>query len=180
MKGIVFTEFLEMVEDAYSADLVDDIIDDADLESGGVYTAVAVYPHQEMVALVGALCRRTGLSVPDALKSFGHYLFGRFYVLYPQFFQDPGDAFAFLSGIEDVIHAEVLKLYPDAELPRFHIERHDASQLIIRYESVRHLEDLAEGLIRGCAEHFGESITLERQTLGEGDARQELFLLTRT
>ena len=91
MKGIVFTEFLDMVESAYSADLVDDIIEDADLESGGVYTAVATYPHQEMVALVTALCQRTGLGMPDALKGFGHYLFGRFHALYPQFFQPPCD-----------------------------------------------------------------------------------------
>lgn len=180
MKGIVFTEFLDMVESAYSADLVDDIIEDADLDSGGVYTAVATYPHQEMVALVTALCQRTGLGMPDALKGFGHYLFGRFHALYPQFFQDVSDSFAFLSGIEGIIHAQVLKLYPDAELPRFHIERHDARNLIIRYESVRHFEDLAEGLINACAEHFGESITLARETVGEGESRQERFTLTRT
>lgn len=29
MKGMVFTEFLEMVEAKFSADMVDDIIDDA-------------------------------------------------------------------------------------------------------------------------------------------------------
>ena len=29
MKGIVFTEFLEMVEEKFSADMVDDIIDTA-------------------------------------------------------------------------------------------------------------------------------------------------------
>ena len=45
MKGIVFTEFLEMVEDKFSADMVDDIIDDCDLASGGAYTAVGTYPH---------------------------------------------------------------------------------------------------------------------------------------
>lgn len=42
MKGIVFTEFLEMVESHHSADMVDDIIDAARLVSGGIYTAVAI------------------------------------------------------------------------------------------------------------------------------------------
>lgn len=36
MKGVVFTEFLEMVEARFSADLVDDVIDAANLPSGGV------------------------------------------------------------------------------------------------------------------------------------------------
>jgi len=55
MKGVVFTEFLDMVEAKFSADMVDDIIDDAKLASGGAYTAVGTYPHSEMVALGVAL-----------------------------------------------------------------------------------------------------------------------------
>ncbi len=45
MKGVVFTEFIEMVEDQFSADMVDDIIDDAQPPSGGAYTAVGTYDH---------------------------------------------------------------------------------------------------------------------------------------
>jgi hypothetical protein len=179
MKGIVFTEFLEMVENCYSADMVDDIIDASQLASGGIYTAVATYPHQEMVALMLALCERTGNTVQEELRAFGRYLFGRFFQLYPHFFKDVPDAFTFLSGIEGIIHAQVLKLYPDAELPRFHIEEHDAQHLTMRYESIRHFEDLAEGLIAGCVETFGEQITIRRETLGSGDSRQERFILAR-
>ena len=79
MKGIVFTEFLEMVESHHSADMVDDIIDAARLVSGGIYTAVATYPHQELVDLILALCERTNKSVQDELRDFGRYLFGRFF-----------------------------------------------------------------------------------------------------
>lgn len=179
MKGIVFTEFMEMVEHRYSADMVDDIIDDAKPESGGVYTAVATYPHEEMVALISSLSERTGISVQDELKAFGVHLFGRFYQLYPEFFEGVPDAFSFLSSIEGIIHTEVLKLYPDAELPRFHIEHHDAKRLSMRYESMRHFEDLAEGLITACVLHFGECIRVSRETVGSGDSRQERFILIR-
>ena len=74
MKGVVFTEFLEMVEARFSADVVDDIIDAANLPSGGVYTAVGTYPHEEIVALVLALAQQTGLSVRDLLLVFGEHL----------------------------------------------------------------------------------------------------------
>lgn len=179
MKGVVFTEFLEMVEARFSADLVDDVIDAANLPSGGVYTAVGTYPHEEIVALVLALSQQTGLSVRDLLLAFGERLFGRFVQGYPAFFVGVTDAFQFLAGIEDIIHAEVLKLYPDAELPRFIIEHHDTTKLQLLYHSGRHFEDLAEGLMRGCVAHFGGEINISRESIGEGDARRERFMLTR-
>ena len=179
MKGVVFTEFLEMVESRFSADMVDDIIDDANLPSGGAYTAVGTYPHDEMVALVVALSQRSGAAVRDLLLAFGEHLFGRFVAGYPTFFVGVTDAFTFLAGIEDIIHREVRKLYPDAELPRFDIERHTDRELVLLYQSGRHFEDLAEGLMRGCIVHFGGGITIVRTVVGEGDARSERFVLTR-
>lgn len=180
MKGVVFTEFMDMVEQRFSADMVDDIIDDAQPPSGGAYTAVGTYPHDEMVALVVALSARSGAAVPDLLRAFGEYLFGRFVKGYPSFFSGQHDAFTFLSGIESIIHAEVRKLYPDAELPTFEVEHHDDSRLVIVYASGRHFEDLAEGLIRGCIAHFGRPATLRRETIGHGAQRRERFLLERS
>ncbi len=69
MKGLVFTEFLDMVEQRFSADMVDDIIEASDLPSGGAYTAVGTYSHSEIVALVQQLAIRTGIAVPDLLTS---------------------------------------------------------------------------------------------------------------
>jgi hypothetical protein len=179
MKGVVFTEFLDMVEARFSADMVDDIIDDSAVPSGGAYTSIGTYPHEEMVALIGALSHRSGVLVPDLLRTYGHHLFGRFFANYPSFFNNIGDALTFLAGIEDVIHAEVLKLYPDAELPRFEVEFHDAHELRLLYHSNRHFEDLAEGLIAGCIEHFGHPIALRREAHGQGTDRKERFILTR-
>ncbi len=52
MKGMVFTEFLEMVEDRFSPEIADRIITASDLRSGGAYTAVGTYEHSEMIQLV--------------------------------------------------------------------------------------------------------------------------------
>ena len=180
MKGVVFTEFLDMVEGLFSADMVDDIIEDSAVPSGGAYTSIGTYPHQEMVALIGALSQRSAMPVPDLLRAYGQHLFGRFYASYPSFFTDVHDALSFLAGIEDIIHAEVLKLYPDAELPRFEVELHDAQELRLLYKSKRHFEDLAEGLILGCIAHFGQAIAMRREAFGEGEQRKERFILTRS
>ena len=81
--------------------------------------------------------------------------------------------------LEDVIHVEVRKLYPDAELPRFATEVFTDNQLILVYESSRHFEDLAEGLIHGCIKYFGESISVVREAIQIDNHPQERFILTR-
>lgn len=168
MKGVIFTEFLEMVEATGGLDLVDEIIDAAGdaAPTAGAYTAVGTYDHTEIVALVGALSEKTETPVPELLKSFGAHLFQRFTVLYPRLFEKHSDAFTFLENVDTYIHVEVLKLYPNAELPRFEVERPSAPQLLMTYHSSRHLEDLAEGLIRGCLDHFGARAGISRETSG--------------
>ena len=165
MKGMLFTEFFEMVESTLGSTMLDDIIDDCQLSSGGAYTAVGTYPHEEMVALVQALALRTQTPVPVLLKTFGEYLFGRFVLLYPQLFTHVQDAFPFLCGVDAVIHAEVHKLYPDAQLPRFDVYRLDDCTLRMEYSSPRGMADLAEGLLLGCIHHYGETIALHREPL---------------
>ncbi|KAA0874421.1 heme NO-binding domain-containing protein [Nitrincola tapanii] len=175
MKGMVFTEFLEMVETTFSADMVDDILEDADPASGGAYTAVGIYDHQELVDMVLALAKRTGNAPTELVQAFGRHLFSVFYQRYPTFFDGVEDAFSFLAQVEDFIHPEVLKLYPDAQLPRFDCQR-DGDQLEMIYHSSRHFADLAEGLIAGCAQHFKEQILIQREELSADSTR---FLLTR-
>jgi hypothetical protein len=163
MKGIIFTEFMELVEDKFGMDMLDDIIDDSDLPSGGVYTAVGTYDHGEIVALVSALSTRSEIPVPTLLQVYGEHLFSRFPVLYPGFFTKKDQtAFDFLESVESYIHVEVKKLYPDAQLPSFETTRTDPGTLVMIYRSGRHLEDVAEGLIRGCFIHFGEECGISR------------------
>ena len=57
MKGIVFLEFSNMVEEVFDADMLDDIIEDceSELSTNASYTSVGTYSHNELIALVGAL-----------------------------------------------------------------------------------------------------------------------------
>lgn len=181
MKGVVFTEFLGMVEQQFSADMVDDIIDDADLPHGGAYTSVGTYPFPEMVSLIVALSKRSGIEVPALIRAFGEFLFGRFFVLYPAFINACDNTMQLVSHIEHVIHTEVRKLYPDAELPSFEVEAHTAQRLSVVYRSPRCLADLAVGLIDGAMTHYGESGKLRLQCLPlESDGSAVRLILERT
>ena len=173
MKGMVFTEFLDMVELKFSADMVDDIIEDSQLPNGGAYSAVGTYDHAELVQMVEALAQRSGVPVPALVHTFGLHLFGRFHALYPGFFSGIPTALDFLEGIETVIHTEVRKLYPDAQLPEFDCVR-TASGLDMVYSSPRHFGDLATGLIEGALLHFGDPVSLTRHDLPNGSIRFEM------
>jgi len=176
MKGVVFTEFIEMVEDRFGPETADRIIEEARLASGGAYTAVGTYDYREFVALTAALSSATGQPGPDLVSEFGRHLFARFAVAFPQFFEEVEDALSFLTLIEDHIHVEVRKLYPDAELPRFDWTRHGKDRIDMVYRSPRPFEDFAHGLLVGCAEHFGEEHEISREAAGSGAVR---FRVTR-
>lgn len=179
MKGVVFVEFVEMVEDTFSPEMVDDIIQSALPPSGGAYTAVGTYPHQEMIDLVGALSERTGVPVADLMRSFGRHLMGRFESMYPEFFEGVPDAFAFLRTLENHIHREVLKLYPEAELPRFDYSHPSDDSMVLVYRSARPFADLAEGLLHGCIDHWQEGLELGREDLEGPSGTHARFTLTR-
>ena len=178
MKGMVFTEMMEMVEATWSLDMVDAIIARSQVPSGGAYTAVGTYPHEEIIALVVALSAETGVPVPDLVSAFGKHLFGRFALAYPRFFEGITSSFQFLSGIENVIHAEVRKLYPDAELPTFEVEQ-GHNTLALTYFSEHPFADLAQGLIEGCIAHFGEAIQVQREAITNLPGAQARFVLSR-
>jgi hypothetical protein len=169
VKGVVFTEFMEMVESRMGLDMLDRIITEAELPNDGAYTSVGTYDHAELVRLVTALSSATGLSSSQLVHVFGEHLFVRFTVGYPALFSDAHTTFDFLSRIDGVIHVEVRKLYPDAELPKLHCERPSHNELTVLYSSPRGFGDLAAGLIAGCIKHFAEPITVTRTDLEKLD-----------
>ncbi len=174
MKGMVFTEFFEMVEGQYGYELVDEIIEDCELESEGIYTAVGTYPHAEMVQLIVSLSQKKNIPVPDLLHSFGRYLFDTFLSKYPSFFHAADNAFDFFSSIQDYIHVEVLKLYPDAQLPEFRTILKDEKRLHLVYESERKMSTFALGLLEKGLEYYKEDAEVIVENLEE-DGSKVLF-----
>ena len=179
MKGMVFTEFVEMVESKFSPEIADQMIVNANVESGAAYTSVGVYSHHEMLALVTELSVLTNVPVPQLVRSFGEYLLGSFVAGHPQFFEGMDSAYSFLASVNDTVHMEVLKLYPDAELPHFDTER-SGEKMVMVYRSSRPFADLAEGLILATCDHFKENITVQREDSRNGDDYVSRFTLIKS
>lgn len=179
MKGIVFTELMSMVESTFGMDVMDDVLDECTLDSGGAYTTVGTYDHNELLAIVSALSKETGISVKGLIHKYGHHLFFRFHDIMPMFFEKPTSAFEFLESVHSYIHVEVKKLYPDATLPEFETERINDNTLIMTYTSHCPFADFAEGLIHGCIDFYKEDIDISAQDQNTEEHFCRIFTLVR-
>ena len=82
-----------------------------------------------------------------------------------------------MSSIDSHIHVEVLKLYPEASLPRFEtIMEGDLMSMI--YTSQRKMASFAQGLIEGSIEYFREDYKVSREDIKD-DGSKVKFTLTR-
>ncbi|WP_199611335.1 heme NO-binding domain-containing protein [Flocculibacter collagenilyticus] len=177
MKGLVFSEFIEMVEDTFGDDVADFIIEESALPSGGAYTAVGTYDHSELVTLVKNLSDKVNIPVDKLTFTFGQHLARIFYKKYPDFFAECANTLDFLKIVDNHIHVEVAKLYPDAELPKFTYDDSNPDKFELHYESKRGFADLAEGLIVGTSAHYNESFTIHREDYSTEDVCRVKFIL---
>lgn len=177
MKGMIFTEFLDMVEGSFGLAVKDRVIAAAGGGHDSAYTAVGNYDHRELAAMAMELSAATGISLRDLLIAFGHHTFGVFVQHYGHFFESAKGALDFLAHVEGYIHVEVRKLYPDAELPSFSYPPCSPGELVMEYHSPRPMAAFAEGLVRATIKYFGERITLTVQDLSAGRGTAARFTL---
>lgn len=179
MKGVVFREFVDLVEERYGEKVVDRLLSHPGLSTGGAYTAVGTYDHTELLTMIELLSQEIGVEPHQLTIELGKQLFGRLYKSYPQFVDPHDKAFDFLKTIDSVVHTEVKKLYSDAEVPEYHCEQLDDRVLVMDYRSSRPFADLAEGMLLGCIAHFNEPIEVHREPLDGETQRASRFTLTR-
>lgn len=169
MKGIVFSEFLELVENRFGYDMVDTIIENANLPHNGIYVSGGTYPHTEMVSLVVALSKESEIPVDKLLQIYGEHLFGRLISLYPTLADGKKTPFEFMAGIDNYIHVEVRKLYPDAELPKFITVDYSEDSIVLDYISERGMQDFGVGLMKGCAVFYKTELAIRYEKVEDAD-----------
>lgn len=161
MKGIVFNLLEEVVRAEYGEDAWDDLLDRAGLD--GVYTSLGGYPDADMGSLVGAASDLLGLPPGTIVRWFGRRAIPLLSERYPDFFEGHTSARSFLLTLNSIIHPEVRKVYPGADVPVFDLlASDDPWTLSIGYRSARKMCALAEGFIEGSADHFGEHVEIEQ------------------
>ena len=158
MKGIIFTEFLDIVERTFDLEVCQSMLDMAN--EPGVYTSVGSYEHQRLVKLIICLHKVTGVSPENLQQTFGRAVFPRLLTLLPNYDFSDSNTFDFIRSVESYIHQEVKKLYPDTTPPRFEFSNETETTLTMDYHSARCMGYVCLGLLEGCADYFEQHLDI--------------------
>ena len=154
MKGVIFTEFLEMVEEKFGLETVDTIISDSNLESEGAYTSIGIYNFEELESLIYHLGKYTNLDPQAIIHMYGVHYFNVLSKNYTILFDHCKNAFELISGIEQHFHVEIKKVYPDTELPQIETLENSDSKLVVEYSSKRAFHSFVSGLIEQTFDYY--------------------------
>jgi hypothetical protein len=160
VKGLIFNLAEDVVSGAHGPDLWDELLDASGVD--GVYTSLGRYPDDDLHRLINAGAEVLEVPPSDVLRGIGTGAMPLLADRYPEFFEPHTSARSFTLTVNDIIHPEVRKLYPGAEVPEFDFDESDPDSLVITYRSARKLCALAEGLIEGAAAHFGERVEISQ------------------
>lgn len=160
MKGIIFNLAEEIVIGEHGEDAWDAVLQGAGLQ--GSYTSLGSYPDADFGRLVAAAGRLLGATDDAVLRHVGQSAIALLAARYPHFFAPHHDARFFVLTLNDIIHPEVRKLYPGADVPSFTYLLHGADAVTLTYQSSRQLCALAEGFLMGAAEHYGQQVVIDQ------------------
>jgi hypothetical protein len=142
-----------------------------DLWEDRLFELTETYDDAWFVAQLERLSVATGEPVDDVLRGFGSFAAQRTFAgLYPAYYEQSKDVFAFLLGIEQKIHELVRATIAGASPPRLHVQPLNDLGVLVSYTSERRLCPLLEGLVLGTAEHYGDVVVVEEvQCMRRGD-----------
>ena len=160
MQGIIFNALGEFVEEAAGLEAWNDVIEKSKVASGGAYTSGATYPDEEIVALATTICDKLSIELSESLRAFGKFLFKFLVERGPIQLKTYTNAQTLLYELESVVHSEVKRVQPDAYTPFFEYTPSDDNRGLLTYRSERKLCVVAEGLIAGAAEYYGQHVEI--------------------
>jgi heme-NO-binding protein len=169
VKGVVFNLLEEVVTRDYGEDTWDRLLESAGVD--GAYTSLGGYPDADLFGLVAAASEALDKEPDEIIRWFGREALPLLAASYPQFFEPHDSAKPFVLTLNDIIHPEVRKLYPGADVPVFDFNATNET-LLMGYQSERQLCSFAEGLIEGAADHYGERASIEQpRCMKRGDEK---------
>jgi predicted hydrocarbon binding protein len=170
MKGIIFNLLQEVVISNHGEDAWDQLLAASALD--GSYTSLGSYPDEQIQSLVDSAAAMLGLTPFEVLRWFGQQAIPLLFHRYPRFFTSQASTRLFVLSVNSMIHPEVRKIYPGADVPTFEFRDLPKGGLEMGYLSPRRLCALAQGFIEGAAAHYGETATVEHlECMHRGDSK---------
>ncbi|NHN40587.1 hypothetical protein G9C85_02910 [Halorubellus sp. JP-L1] len=177
MHGIVMKAMKDFVVETYDESTWRAIQAEAGLD-GKLYVPVSEYDDGEALALVAAASALSGEDEGDLLYEFGRFIVEPLVSTYGVHVEGEWSGLDLLANVETYVH-EALRAKRLSEFtpPELEAERVDEDVAVVRYGSDRELCMLAEGIVDGVGEFYGDSYDIAHETCQlEGDPHCDLVV----
>src|SRR5438034_3817026 len=154
MKGVVFNLLEEVVRRSHGEDTWDALLDQAGL--AGSYTSLGSYSDEDMSKLVLAASRALAMAPADVLRWFGRGAMPILVQRYPNFFSAHTSTRPSILSVNDIIHPELRKIYPGADVPYFDFPDAPDGALLLENLPTRRRRALATGYVDVPDAHYDE------------------------
>jgi hypothetical protein len=152
VKGVIFNVVEEVLDEAFGPDMWDQVLDRAEID--GAYTSLGNYSGAELTRIVSAAAELANMSRDQVLIAAGRLGFKHLAARHGELLAGTSGWRDVLEQLDGIIHPEVKKIYPGANVPSF-AARPGEESLLLEYRSHRQLCRLAEGLVRGLGDWHG-------------------------
>jgi hypothetical protein len=173
MDGIILNQFQRFVMQRFGREAWPALVRTANVTLGeGLLAVDAVYRDADLMALLAAVTRASGLPATALLQDFGTYLAPTLLRVYEPLVDPAWRTLEVIEHTESAIHTVVRQRNPNATPPELRVRRVAPHEVAIDYRSERRLCSLAIGIVRGLAQHFAELVVItEPECMHRGDSR---------
>jgi hypothetical protein len=162
MKGIVFVNFNEFINELWEDEFWDNLLNEAELPSGGVYTTFDTYDDQKLFTLIYQAVDKKNIYVKDAQFVSGKWVFREFCSFAPAGVHNFTDVFESAHTVQSFIHIEADKLDTDTLHPKSMFLSETPKKILSHYQSAGKLSFLCEDISLSPATHTGQKLKVSQ------------------
>ncbi|GAA4834041.1 heme NO-binding domain-containing protein [Algivirga pacifica] len=163
MKGILFTELLEMVEGRFGFDVADHIVVENTFPHFGVYTAVGDYPYAEIECLLISLESATKVPMDQLLYDYGKHLFTVFKKSRIDWLKECTSSVSLIKKV--LLHFQEVSRWTAEyqDFPEILLELDEVGQIVFRLKGdyIQSIPEVMRGFVDEVVYYYQETLTLE-------------------
>jgi methyl-accepting chemotaxis protein len=170
MKGILPKIMADYVKEVYGRSFYREMMEDM---GDPTFLPMSGYPDQVLMQMADFVSEHKGTTTRDIFLNLGEFTVPVFNKLYKKYFKT-SDMKEFFMTMNET-HKNLSENVPGANPPKFTYEDR-GNTLIMNYHSLRGYHDYFEGIIKGVAKFFGQSIHVNVARIDDETARAEIRL----
>ena len=177
MYGVIF-EFLReyVVERHGGKDTWSVLLKQATGSAYTMYFPVKDYPDEDIVKLAVTASKALGVPVDDVLEDFGTFVGPRLTKYYKMYIKgECSSTFHLIDLAGSSIHDAIHRHNPDRKPPLLYGVAQSSKVMLVHYKSHRKLCQVVKGIIRGLADHYGETLEIKQTECIHHGAQECIF-----